>query len=68
VFSSFVGRAARPEIASFFCKPTIPQESCGGASFARNALFFAQTVFGFVGFHKVLRFLFVHIAKHGIQT
>ena len=31
VFSSFVGRAARPEIASFFCKLTIPQESCGGA-------------------------------------
>ena len=30
MFSSFVGRAVRPEIASF-CKPTIPQESCGGA-------------------------------------
>jgi len=68
VFSSFVGRAARPEILLFFCKPTIPQESCGGASFARNALFFAQTVFGFVGFHKVLRLYFVHIAKYSIQT
>ena len=29
--SSFVGRSAHPEIASFFCKPTLPQKSYGGA-------------------------------------